>query len=211
MTHNCVFVMALILDTETNGLPDTRGLKWGYYPNYRDLDKYNNSRIVQFTIMVCDEKFTEVLLQDTIVKRDGFDIYNQQFHGITNDISDNDGVSFIDIMEEFYQSLKSVNYIFAHNIAFDINVIKSELFRYGLFHIITELEKKELVCTMKHTKPILKILNRYGNYKNPSLNELYKFYFGKNIENAHNSKYDVINLHTVIKHMYEINVLNFTF
>jgi len=203
--------MALIIDTETNGLPIISGLKWGEYPNYRDLDKYHNSRIVQFTTMICDHNFNELSLDDAIIKRDGFDIFNKEFHGITNEISDNQGVPFLNVANDFYTYLKDVKYIFAHNIAFDINVIKSELFRYGLFHIIEEIEKKELVCTMKHTKPILKILNKYGNYKNPSLNELYKFYFGENIENAHNSKYDVINLHTVIKHMYENNILNFTF
>ena len=71
------------------------------------------------------------------------------------------------------------------------------------------LDKKTLLCTMKHMKPILKIINQYGNYKNPSLNEIYKFNFNKDVENAHNSLYDVSNLHKVVRHMYENNTLNY--
>ena len=62
---------------------------------------------------------------------------------------------------------------------------------------------------MKHTKKIVNALNKIGNIKYPSLAELYRFVFNKNIENAHNSKYDVINLHGIVKNMYDSNQLNF--
>jgi hypothetical protein len=62
---------------------------------------------------------------------------------------------------------------------------------------------------MKHTKNIVKIINKFGKYKYPSMKELYKYCFGKDIENAHNSKYDVINLHAAIKHMYDAGYLNY--
>lgn len=203
-------LMALIIDTETNGLPDITNLRWGEYPPYRDLEKYSTSRVVQFTMMTCDRDFKEVDLKDYIIKRNGFSIQNTQFHGITDDISDEQGHNFIEIAGVFYDCLKTVSHVIAHNIAFDVNVIKSELFRYGLFHIIEELDRKTWLCTMKHTKPILKIINQYGRYKNPSLNELYKHNFGTDIENAHNSKYDVINLHRVLQHMYDQNTLKYT-
>ena len=37
------------------------------------------------------------------------------------------------------------------------------------------------------------------NQKDPSLKELYRLAFNCDMENAHNSKYDVINLHNAIK------------
>jgi DNA polymerase III epsilon subunit-like protein len=58
-------------------------------------------------------------------------------------------------------------------------------------------------------KPILKIINQYGNYKNPSLNEIYKYNFKTDVENAHNSLYDVYNLHKVVEHMYKNNTLKY--
>ena len=61
---------------------------------------------------------------------------------------------------------------------------------------------------MKHTKQIVKARNNYG-IKDPSLSELYSFVLKKGIENSHNSKYDVINLHKIFKTMYDLNKLNF--
>lgn len=202
--------MALFLDTETSGLPDTRNLRWGVYPYYKHLDKYSKARIVQFSMLITDKQFKFEDVKDYIIKREGFDITNEEFHGITNDISDNTGVSFDTIaIEIFYEQLKKVSHIIAHNVAFDVGVIKSELYRRKLHYIIDELDKKTLLCTMKHMKPILKIINQYGNYKNPSLNEIYKYNFNKDVENAHNSLYDVSNLHKVVRHMYENNTLNY--
>lgn len=202
--------MALFLDTETTGLPDTHNLRWGVYPYYKNLDKYSNARIVQFSMLITDKQFKFEDVKDYIIKREGFDITNEKFHGITNDISDNTGVSFDTVaVEIFYEQLKKVSHIIAHNVAFDVGVIKSELYRKNLHYIIDEIDKKTLLCTMKHMKQILKIINQYGNYKNPSLNEIYKYNFNKDVENAHNSLYDVYNLHKVVKHMYENNTLNY--
>jgi len=202
--------MALFLDTETTGLPDTHNLRWGEYPYYRKLDKYSNARIVQFSMLITDNKYNFIDVKDYIIKREDFDITNEKFHGITNKISDNLGVSFdVVAVEIFYENLKKVSHIIAHNVAFDVGVIKSELYRRNLQYIIDEIDKKTLLCTMKHMKPILKIINQYGNYKNPSLNEIYKFNFNKDVENAHNSLYDVLNLHKVVEHMYKNKTLNY--
>ena len=202
--------MALFLDTETTGLPDTHNLRWGEYPYYRKLDKYSNARIVQFSMLITDNKYNFVDVKDYIIKREDFDITNEKFHGISNEISDELGVSFdVVAVEIFYENLKKVSHIIAHNVAFDVGVIKSELYRRNLQYIIDEIDKKTLLCTMKHMKPILKIINQYGNYKNPSLNEIYKFNFNKDVENAHNSLYDVLNLHKVVEHMYKNKTLNY--
>jgi DNA polymerase-3 subunit alpha len=202
--------MALFIDTETSGLPDTRNLRWGVYPDYKDLDKYASARIVQFSMLITDNKFTFKEVKDYIIKRENFEITNDNFHGITNEISDTIGINFnIVAVDIFYELLKKTTHIIAHNVGFDVGVIKSELHRRNLQYIIDELDKKTLLCTMKHMKPILKIINQYGNYKNPSLNEIYKYNFNKDVENAHNSLYDVYNLHKVVEHMYKNNTLNY--
>jgi DNA polymerase-3 subunit epsilon len=202
--------MAMFIDTETSGLPDTHNLRWGVYPDYWKLNKYENARIVQFSMLITDTQFKYEDVKDYIIKREGFEITNDGFHGITNEISDNIGVDFnVVAIDIFYELLKNITHIVAHNVAFDVGVIKSELHRRNLGYIIEELDKKTLLCTMKHMKPILKIINPYGNYKNPSLNEIYKFNFKTDVENAHNSLYDVYNLHKVVEHMYKNNTLNY--
>lgn len=200
--------MALFIDTETSGLPDTHNLRWGVYPDYKNVEKYANARIVQFSMLITDTKFNYLDVKDYVIKREGFEITNGEFHGITNEISDTVGVEFNVVATEiFYELLKNVSHIVAHNIDFDIGVIKSELHRRNLHYIIEEIDKKTLLCTMKHLKPILKIMNPYGNFKNPSLNEIYRHNFNTDVENAHNSLYDVYNLHKVVEYMYKNNTL----
>jgi len=192
--------MYLILDTETTGLPDKSGLPYGSYPDYRNISKYDNARIVQFTYMLCDKDFQQIDLKDFIIKSDGFKIENSKFHRITNEISENIGVLFQEVATEFQEHLKDVTHILAHNLEFDINVIKSELYRYGLHLIIEDIDKKHLICTMKKTIKAVNIQNRYG-LKYPTLAELYYYACGESLENAHNAKYDVINLHKICTKM----------
>lgn len=191
--------MYMIIDTETNGLPITK--KYCEYPSFDLLDKYNSARIVQFTFMTCDDKLNEKKLHDYIIYADNFNINNSNFHGITNEISKENGYDFNKIADIFYRELQNCKYIIAHNIGFDINVIKSELFRRKLYHIIIEIDKKILVCSMNTFKYIIKAKNKFNKIKDPSLKELYYYAFNSEMENAHNSKYDVINLHIAIKHI----------
>jgi DNA polymerase III epsilon subunit-like protein len=199
--------MAIFIDTETNGLPNMKDMIWGKYPQFYDLEKYNTARIVQLSFIVTDRSFNNIDLQDYIIKREGFTINNSEFHSITDEISDEKGIDFNEAFNAFYESLKKTNHIIAHNIEFDISVITSELYRRGLHHIIEEINKKKLLCTMRHTKNIIKIINKFGKYKYPSLKELYRYCFNKEIENAHNSKYDVINLYDSIKKLYDDGIL----
>jgi len=201
---------ALIIDVETTGLPRCNGLSYGNYPAYENIELYDTSRIVQFSMMFCNENLEEIELKDYIVRAEDFTIENSKFHGITNEISLNSGMNFIEIMQEFLIYVKQISYIIAHNANFDMNVLYSELYRAGLHLIISELKTKKIICTMKTTKFIVKAKNSYG-IKDPSLAELYKFASKKNIENAHNSKYDVINLYMSIKELYNKKLFNYIY
>ena len=56
--------------------------------------------------------------------------------------------------------------------------------------------------TVKETKNLLKIpCGRYF-FKDPKLSELYEYALGQPMENAHNSNYDVMNLHKAIQMLY---------
>lgn len=189
----------LIIDVETSGLPVARNA------NYKDIDKYKNARIVQLSYMICDAKtFEQIDIIDHVIKADGFNITNSQFHWVTDEISAEQGIPFSEAAFELAKYLPDVTHILAHNADFDINIIKSELFRNpDLHHIIEELNKKTVICTMKSTMNMVNVHNKYG-IKFPSLTELYAFVFnGQALENAHNAKYDVIYLHKAIKELYD--------
>jgi DNA polymerase-3 subunit alpha len=191
--------MALIIDVETTGLPIRRRT----FPNYKDLSKYDSARIVQFTSLLCDESYNALDLYDTIVKLDtNIHISNSQFHGITDDISQTEGQDFDIVADKFKEQLSLCTQIIAHNIEFDINIIKSELFRINRHDIIDVLDMKPFLCTMQHTKHMVNKHNIYG-IKYPSLAELYEYTFHEPLQNAHNSRYDVLNLHKIVKYMFD--------
>jgi DNA polymerase-3 subunit alpha len=191
--------MLLILDVETTGLPKRIGKG---FPAYNNIHAYDDARMVQLTMMLCNDNLEEIELLDYIIKSDGFSINNSHLHGITEEISLHQGIPFSEIVSVILSQIKKVSHIIAHNIEFDINILKSELFRLGLSDIIEEVDRKKLICTMKETMYQVNIRNQYG-VKYPSLAELYYYIFQQKIENAHNSKYDVINLHRIMKYLYE--------
>jgi len=183
--------MYLIIDCETTGLPTTINYK---YPPYFEMEYFNYARIVQLTMLICDYNFNQLSLQDYIIKSNGYNITNSQFHGITNEISQKEGIYFEDVAKILSNNLSNVTHIIAHNANFDISIVKSELHRLGLYNIIEQIDTKIIYCSMLATKYIINSLNSKNNIKNPSLAELYKFATNKEIEHAHNSKYDTINL-----------------
>lgn len=191
--------MALIIDIETTGLPNRNGLKFGENPSYLDNTKYDSCRIVQISYMLCDNKLEKIQLNDNIIKVN-FNIPNSNFHGISNEISINLGIEFNLFCDDLKKIINKCSHIISHNVDFDINVIKNELYRINKNDIIDEINKKKLICTMKEMKNIM------NSYKNPSLKELYKYATKKDITNEHNSKHDVINLHEALILLYQNNI-----
>tara|TARA_B100000795_G_scaffold265233_1_gene246779 strand:+ start:2698 stop:3318 length:621 start_codon:yes stop_codon:yes gene_type:complete len=196
----------IVLDTETNGLPDRTNLPFGVFPKYNEIHRYNSARIVQLSFMICDDNMNELEKFDFIIKNNdkyGFNITNPEFHNITNKISQNNGIDFIEAYNVLHKYLDNCKAIIAHNINFDINVIKSELFRRNYIDYIVKFSNCKAVCSMVKYKFVVKAINKKTGYiKNPSLAELYEFAFKEDnlkIENAHNSLYDVITLQKSMK------------
>ena len=191
---------SLIFDTETNGLPITR--YYGYFPVYTDLNSYNNARVVQVSYIIADKSYNKLEESDTIIKRDNFEITNHQFHGITEAISENKGISFLDFAKSFGHALDLVDTIIAHNINFDFNVLCAEFHRYNLPELIQKFESKRQVCTMKRYKYLVSAKFKNSNdIKDPNLKELYRFATGLEMQNHHNSMHDTDNLHRAIKQL----------
>jgi hypothetical protein len=92
--------MALLIDIETTGLPNRNGLSYGKDPDYKNISLYNNSRIVQIGMMICNEAFEKIDQTTLIIKSDGFPINNSNFHGITDEISQEKGVLFSQAIEK---------------------------------------------------------------------------------------------------------------
>ena len=190
--------MSVFIDVETNGLPNCNNLKFGEYPNPKNLLDYSDCRIVQITFLLCNDDLEELLLKDYVIKGD-FEIHNSVIHGITKEISEKNGKDLKEVFEELKEVLYMTKKIYAHNADFDVNVIKSEMIRSGEKELLSLFSEKEVVCTMKKTINFVNAKNKYGKLKVPSLKELYYKVFKREIEGAHNSKYDVLNLYEIVK------------
>ena len=177
----------LFIDTETSGLPKTKGYNQYYSP--KKLEMYENSRIVQISWIITDHIGKIISKQDYKIKPKDFVIPDDsiKIHGISNEDAKKNGKELSDILKKkLYPDLKKCNKIIGHNIFFDNHIIKSEIYRNKLDPIANEYDKKSLGCTMIMGKYFLK------HYKNPKLTELFKLLFNKDIEGAHNSLVDTV-------------------
>jgi len=182
----------LVFDTETTGLPSRKGYD-KYYP-YTELQHYDECRIVSIAWNLYDNKEL-ISSKYYIIKPDTFEIDDTskscEINGITQVISEKDGINITDMFVELHTDLYNCDVIVAHNILFDKHILLSELHRYKRDDMIVIFDSKDLYCTMNNTKDLLKIPMKYGGYKSPKLTELYEFLFNETFDNNHNALADV--------------------
>lgn len=166
----------MFLDTETSGLPERLG--FDIYYDYKDSKKYDNSRIIELGFIEYNN--TNMLKKMAyLIKPINFTINNSDIHGITHKEASEKGLEINDVFENFYKHLLETNMIVGHNIEFDLQIIKSECHRIDRNDIIDEINKKDIICTMKLGKKKLNF------YKNPKLIELYNYLFKMNAIQKH--------------------------
>ena len=175
----------MVVDTETTGLPEKSDI--GTLPSHTDLNKYKNARMIQICWAIFDGNKLEEL-EDFYVKPNGFKVENTNIHGITTEMCIKNGKKLNDVLIKFSQSVNKVKFIVGHNIAFDIEIICSELYRNKFDDVINLVKNKQRICTMQKSIP----LKVDGSLKAPKLIKLYKYLFNKEFDGQHNAKYDVL-------------------
>lgn len=175
----------IIFDLETTGFPQ----RMAGYDNYYHPSKtkyYNSSRIVSISMIIEHNSDKDNTIIDFIIKPDGYSIDNSQFHGITNEIANEKGISMNDMLDNIAEYFESNPLLIAHNIIFDYNILLSECHRLNKTELINNITKCKAYCTMKKSKNLLK-LNKY-----PKLSELYTLICNKELDSSklHTSEYD---------------------
>jgi len=169
-------------DTETNGKP----LSWK--ASIKDLDNW--PRITQLAWLVADDSGQTISEQSYVIKPDGWTVPKEKFfieHNISTERCEAEGVSIKFALIKFLTDVLGSRCMIAHNIAFDYNVVGSEMIRAGL----SVNRKTPKFCTMEESTNLLKLPGRFGEYKWPKLEELYRWCFKKEFEGAHDAMYDV--------------------
>lgn len=172
---------ALILDTETDGM-----VLWD--KPYFDPKQPN---IVQLAGVLMDiETGTELSVFSSIVRPQGFTIPPEMtaIHGISQELALRVGVDLVQVMQFFTGLMRCANVIVAHNVPFDLKVIKAAYSRLNWRNILPD--NLPTFCTMHKTKDILKMEGKRG-FKFPKLSECIQYFFNEELKNAHNALVDV--------------------
>lgn len=183
----------MVLDTETTGLP----IRHIDVKTEKDTQMYKTARILQLSWGLYDERGRLIDLHDYIIKPEGYQVKATEIHGITQSMADN-GHRFYDIAKVFLRDMRKVNYIIGHNIMFDINIMRNEYIHRKMLDDLKILNDIETICTAQSCKELCGLKRVDGRPKYPKQCELFEFIYDMKMSNAHNSKYDVINLGLVV-------------
>lgn len=173
--------MYLFSDTETTGLPRNYDAPVTDFKNW--------PRLVQLAFLYFDDNGNKISGGDYLIKPDGFTIPKQasRIHGISTEQAKKDGFPISTILPEFNSLVEKADYLVAHNMSFDLQIMGSELLRNGMKN---SLATKDKICTMKSTTSFCRLFGNYG-YKWPTLSELHYKLFKTDFEDAHNASVDI--------------------
>jgi DNA polymerase III epsilon subunit-like protein len=92
------------------------------------------------------------------------------------------------VMELF----RPVDVIVGHNIAFDVKMLASGLYRCNMLDDLDSILGKEVYCTMRESKDIVQAKNIRGHLKLPKLVEAYEYFFDRPLDNSHSANADAV-------------------
>lgn len=172
----------LFFDTETTGLPKDSSMPAAPDDNW--------PRLVQLSWIVTDHEGKVFVEHDHVIRPEGFKIPHtaSRVHGITTKMALSVGEPLDQVLSSFRDCCESCGLCIGHNVGFDKKVVGSECLRQGMKDCVAFIPSAD---TMKSSVYFCRIAGRDGNFKWPSLEELYRKLFGKGYSGAHDSLNDV--------------------
>lgn len=161
-------VAALIIDTETTGLPPEETAV--AEPLLESGDA--KAIVVELSWMLTDSSYqciaesVEILRQDIEVPQEAFAI-----HGIDCHRMQAEGRAPADVYKEFLHAASTAARIVAHNVDFHLQVLRSDMLRHGLDPSL--LDGIPTYCTMTHGIEVARLADERGRWKLPRLRELF--------------------------------------
>ena len=165
----------LFVDTETTGISLDMNL------SYRNIDNWPS--IKQIAWIICKKDGTFVTRQNYAIAEDNTSPAVNSPNYVSKTI-----MPIHEILKFFMAALDSCDVIVGHNIEYDVNVILSELHRYG--YDTSRLSSMQQFCTMKNSIDICGFDTSHGD-RYPKLQELYSKLFHHPFNNAHDAFCDI--------------------
>jgi DNA polymerase-3 subunit epsilon len=178
--------MYLFFDTETTGLADCKmPAEWEGQP-----------RVCQLGAILTDDSGRVKAESNLLIKPDGWAIPAEAsaIHGISQEDAENYGLPIKTALAIFSRLVSKSYAVVAHNTRFDLFLLEVECSRLSANLNLP----KQYHCTMEESRDILKLpptkrMTDLGmtKFKNPSLQEAYRHFFGREFEGAHDAMADV--------------------
>jgi DNA polymerase-3 subunit epsilon len=172
--------MILFIDTETNGLFNFR----------LSPDHPTQPRIVQLAAVVASGPQQIEASALLLIRPDGWTVPPEAaaVHGITTVRCQRYGLPIGLAMGLMSAMAANCSQVVAHNLEFDRGMVAAEFSRLAAPDPLPAMQQ---YCTMAAATPILKLPGAY-DYKWPKLAEAYRYFFGSELEGAHDAMADVV-------------------
>lgn len=168
----------LIIDTETNGLPQSYDLPV--------TDLTNWPRLISVAWGLYDEQGKELCRHYTLVKPDGYrwNKVAQQIHRITPEQAETKGQPLANVLNQLRPAMEQADAWVGHNIDLDYGVIGAEFIRAA--GRVGEFPTRPVLCTMDASAKIT------PNREPVRLDELYRLLTGKKMKGMHDASADML-------------------
>jgi DNA polymerase III epsilon subunit-like protein len=178
LPHNPPF---LVFDTETTGLPKERTRP------AEDVDNW--PRVVQLGWGLFADDGSEIEVHAPIIRPTGFTIPadSVRVHRITTEIACKKGINLQEALDRFAASVRVAGAVVAHNIAFDLPVVRAEIIRLGFDDPLRDAKK---LCTQVGSTDYCRIPRARG-FKFPTLAELHFCLFRERYAETHEAAADL--------------------
>ena len=141
---NCV----IFFDTETTGLPKKQ---YNKYFSPKKLEEYDSSRLASIAWIKTNFSYEIISKGYHYVKPDNWTVCPEalKVNSLTDQILNEKGLHIAQIIDIFAEEMKDVKFLVAHNIAFDIRIILSEIYRTNNLEFYKDISNIKQYCSMK--------------------------------------------------------------
>lgn len=191
----------MILDVETTGLPIN--------------NNYSHLNIIEIGWVITD-KYINIIKQNSFIINGDFEINEniEQLTGISKQKTINDGITITNALNVFYKDIINCQFIIAHNILFDYNMILTEIKNIYNNNNINQNEYDHYINIFKNkiklcSKYILQkeIDNRYLVISNYKLISYYNYLVGNDNIQTHRSLDDIFMIIECFQSLDEFDIL----
>jgi len=177
----------LIIDTETNGLPQS------YHLPVTDLSNW--PRLISVAWGLYNEQGKELCQHYALVKPDGYrwNKVAQRVHQITPELAETKGQPLANVLIQLRPAMEQADAWVGHNIDLDYGVIGAEFVRAKSMQSgldgpsgVGEFPARPVLCTMEASAKVT------PNQEPVQLDQLYQLLTGKKMKGMHDASVDML-------------------